>query len=308
MKFSYWLMGCVLILLVACMPSKKITTYGGIGPDQSLFYYHVGKGDPIIIVHGGPGLNHSYFLPYLNSLSKDHHLIYYDQRACGQAEIPADTNAMRLQSFVNDIEEVRKKFGLKQFHLLAHSWGALLAVQYAIQHPEQLTSLILVSPAAISSADVREASRTINSRYDFGDQQIRTQIIQSEAFKRNQPDAMAALLRLSFKQNMAIREMADSIKLYVPEDYARRNGALRYLYKDLADYDFYPTLSHIKIPTLIISGYMDAGLPVAEKLKQLIPSVQTRVIQNAGHFPFIEQNSTFRQEVSLFLEGLKQKP
>lgn len=293
--------GMSMILLISCKPSAKITTYGGIGEDKSLFYYHTGKGEPIVVIHGGPGLNHSYFLPYLNRLADVHHLIYYDQKACGQAEIPSDTNAMRLRAFVEDIETVRKKFRLERMHLLAHSWGALLAVQYAVLYPEHLASLILVAPAAISSSDVREASRLINGKYEHADQLARSRIIESQAFKSNRPEAMKELMRLSFKQNMAARELADSIHIYVPEDYAKRNGALRFLFQDLASYDYYPQLSKIKTPTLVLCGDKDVGLSFAQKIQQQIPSAEISLIEGSGHFPFIEQPMRFKQEVDRFL-------
>jgi len=258
----------------------------------------------MVIVHGGPGLNHSYFLPYLNQLNDVQHLIYYDQKACGQAEIPADTNAMRLTAFVEDIETVRKKFGLKQMHLMAHSWGALLAVQYAAKYPQHLKSLILVSPAAISSADVREASRLINGKFEHGDQLARSRIIESQAFKNNRPEAMAELIRLSFKQNMAKKNLADSINIYMPEDFSKRNAALRYLFKDLASYDFYPLLPGITTPTLIICGAQDVGLLFADKIQQAIPTARISRMDNSGHFPFIEQPLEFKQEVVKFVSSL----
>jgi pimeloyl-ACP methyl ester carboxylesterase len=78
---------------------------------------------------------------------------------------------------------VRQKFGLKKFHLLGHSWGALLAAKYAMNYPQNLSSLILVNPAAFSSADVREASKLLNGKYDYTDQMTRNQIIESVEFK-----------------------------------------------------------------------------------------------------------------------------
>lgn len=299
--------GITIVMMVSCLSSKKITTYGGIGEDKSLFFYHVGKGEPMVIVHGGPGLNHSYFLPYLDRLADSLHLIYYDQRACGQAEIPVDTNAMRLSSFVQDIELVRNKFGLKKMHLMAHSWGALLAVKYAALYPQHLASLILVAPAAISSEDVREASRLINGKFEHGDQMARSRIIESNAFKTGRPEAMKELIRLSFKQNMAIKEMADSIRIYIPEDYSKRNGALRYLFKDLSSYDYYPVLKTIKTPTLVLCGDQDVGLPFAEKIQQQIPASRIAVIEHSGHFPFIEQPASFKKEIDQFITSLNQK-
>jgi proline iminopeptidase len=96
MRFFIFILTAIIFL--RCSSPAHLTTYGGIGKDKSLFYYHTGKGEPILFVHGGPGLNHSYFLPFMNRLAGSYHLIYYDQKSCGQAEIPTDTSDMRLDA------------------------------------------------------------------------------------------------------------------------------------------------------------------------------------------------------------------
>lgn len=302
-SFLFW--GCsLLILSSSCTSSARLTTFGGIGNDKSLFYYQNGKGEPVIIVHGGPGLNHSYFLPYMDRLASSFHLVYYDQKACGQAEIPIDTSAMRLSAFVEDIEAVRSKFAFKKFHLLAHSWGTMLAAQYAMRYPGHLNSLILVNPAAFSSSDVKEASRIINGRFDYTDQLERTRIIESAEFKSGSHVAMEKLFKLGFRQNMAQKNLSDSIRLSIPEDYAKRNGALKYLYRDLYEYDLYPSLKNISIPTLIIEGEMDAGLGATEKIRVQIPAAKYELIRDAGHFPFIEQPLVFESVVKKFIASI----
>lgn len=302
-SFFFW-SGCIILFLCQCSSSAHLTTFGGIGKDKSLYYYHTGKGEPVIIVHGGPGLNHSYFLPYLDRLSSSFHLVYYDQKACGQAEIPADTSAMRLSPYIEDIETVRLKFGFKKFHLLAHSWGTMLAAQYALKYPDHLKSLILVNPAAFSSADVKEASRILNGRFDYTDQLARTQIIESAEFRIGSHVAMEKLFKLGFRQNMAKKDLADSIRLRIPEDYAKRNGSLKYLYRDLYDYDLYPALKKISAPTLIIEGDQDAGLGATEKIRVQLPAAQYELIREAGHFPFIEQPLVFESAIKKFIADL----
>lgn len=300
---------CILGLLIAfgllSCASHRMTTYGGIGPERSLYYYQTGQGEPIILVHGGPGLNHYYFLPYMDRMASRNHMIYYDQKACGESEIPTDTAAMSLASFVDDIDQVRKKFGLKKFHLLGHSWGAMLAAKYAIQYPQYLSSLILVSPAGFSSADVSEASKALNRKFDYTDQFQRTQIIESQDFKNGAPSAMADLMRLSFRQNMAKKDLIDSLNIFIQEDYAKRNTQLKYLFHDLRDYDLYPSLSTIKAPTLIIAGEDEVGLPATNKINQKIPGSILKVIKECGHFPFAEQPAAFDAAIYNFLLQLK---
>lgn len=291
----------ILIILFSSCSGSKLLTYGAIGNDKSLYYYHVGKGEPILIIHGGPGLNHRYFLPHLQRLADHHHLIFYDQKACGDSEIPADTADLSINSFVTDIDRLRSKFKLKKIHILAHSWGTNLALRYAIQNPQYVSSLILSNPAATSYADVREASKLLNAKFDYQDQQKRMQIINSDGFRQNDPSALSELIKLSFSKNMARPVLVDSIQLYYPLDFAKKNASLKYLFRDLIDYDLYDACSKISVPTLILEGDADIGLEAAKKLSGTIKSSSLHIIPKAGHFPFIENPWLFDELVREFL-------
>lgn len=82
--------------------------------NTQLYCKVIGEGEPILIVHGGPGLNHEYFLPFLEHLSKKYKLIFYDQRSSGRSPIPADSNEITFTKFVDDIEGIRKEFGIEK--------------------------------------------------------------------------------------------------------------------------------------------------------------------------------------------------
>jgi proline iminopeptidase len=246
-------------------------------------------------------MNHRYFLPHLERLTDNYHLIFYDQKACGDSEIPTDTIEMSVQAFVNDIDKIRSRFKLKKVHILAHSWGTSLALRYAIQKPQYISSLILSNPSGTSYADVREASKLLNAKFDYNDQQKRMQIINSTAFRQNDPGALAELIKLSFAKNMARPDLVDSIQLYYPLDFAKKNASLKYLFRDLTDYDLYDACSKIVIPTLIIEGDADLGLEAAKKLSTTIKSSALHIIPHSGHFPFIENPQLFDQLVREFL-------
>ena len=105
-----------------------------------LFVKTMGKGEPILIVHGGPGLSHDYYLPHLESLAQDHQLIFYDQRVSGASLMNVDSSSINLDAFIEDIEALRKKFGIRVINLMAHSFGGLIAMNYAIKYPEKVKS------------------------------------------------------------------------------------------------------------------------------------------------------------------------
>lgn len=88
-----------------------------------IFYRVVGKGpDTIIAMHGGPGGDMENIAPDLVPLGTRHVVIYYDQRGGGRSELPADTTLLHVQYFIEDLEAVRRHFGLERINLLAHSF------------------------------------------------------------------------------------------------------------------------------------------------------------------------------------------
>jgi pimeloyl-ACP methyl ester carboxylesterase len=120
----------------------------------SLFARVVGKGTPVIVLHGGPNFDHRYLLPDLDRLSDFVRLIYYDQRGRGKSVENVRAEDVTLASALEDLDRVREHFRLESAVLLGHSWGALLALEYALRHPTRVSQLILMNPAPVSATDL----------------------------------------------------------------------------------------------------------------------------------------------------------
>src|ERR1035437_3881221 len=110
-----------------------------------IYYKTFGKGDPLFIVHGGPGASHDYFLPYLIPLVRHNRLIFIDERGSGKSQKLEDISAYTVENMVEDVEAVRKALNLGKINLLGHSYGGVLAQAYALKYQKNLTRLILCS-------------------------------------------------------------------------------------------------------------------------------------------------------------------
>ena len=119
----------------------------------SLYSREIGRGQPIIVLHGGPDFDHGYLLPDLDRLADSFRLIYYDQRGRGRSRDHVLPEEVTLTSDVDDLDRVRQHFHLESPALLGHSWGAVLALEYALRHPERVSRLILMNPAPASARD-----------------------------------------------------------------------------------------------------------------------------------------------------------
>jgi proline iminopeptidase len=137
---------------ISCDTTPKVED-GYINIDESSLYYKIiGKGEPLIVLHGGPGFDHQPLMPYIGNLGKYCKVVLYDQRGSGMSTGPVDSASINVDRFVEDIEIIRKHLGVEKINLSGISWGGILALFYGIKYPNKLNSLVLFSTAA--SAEV----------------------------------------------------------------------------------------------------------------------------------------------------------
>src|SRR5579862_9390736 len=117
-----------------------------------IYYKSFGKGAPLVIVHGGPGASHDYFLPYLLPLARQNRLIFIDERGSGRSQKLDDPSGYTVENMVEDVETVRKALGLGKINLLGHSYGGVLAQAYALKYQQNLNHLILGSTFSSTKA------------------------------------------------------------------------------------------------------------------------------------------------------------
>lgn len=300
--FTY---GLLLLAFVACKETPPEVKEGFMTINESEVYYKtMGEGEPLLVIHGGPVLDHSYFLPHLESLAKDYELIFYDQRASGRSSVEIDSATMNLTGFVEDIEQIRQKLGYDRLNIFGHSWGGLIAMKYAIAHDEKVDHLILSNSMAPSAADWQaenlEAAKNINEE----DQRRLDVIVSSGLLRSAEPiPYIKEMMMLSFKSQMFDGKNIEKLNLYIPEDFQQRSAVFGLLGPDLGAYDLYADLSKVKSPTLILFGQSEAAVEMhAQKMTSSLPNGKLEVIEKSGHFPFIENPIAFDRALKSFLD------
>src|SRR5882757_5099395 len=134
----------------AAPPAKTGNVYdireGYVDAGGVMIYYKVfGRGEPLVLLHGGPGASHDYFLPYLTPLARHYQLVFIDERGSGRSQTLEDVSAYTVENMAEDVEAVRQALGLGQISLLGHSYGGVLAQAYALKYQKNLSHLILGS-------------------------------------------------------------------------------------------------------------------------------------------------------------------
>lgn len=267
-----------------------------------LFVKRMGAGEPIVVVHGGPVLEHGYLLPYLAPLAEAYELIFYDQRLSGRSAGTADPESIRLTTFVDDIEALREALGLGQIHLMGHSWGGLLAMRYAIRYGDTLRSLVLLDSMAASSELWQAEEAALAERITPEAQAELDAFRQTEAFQQRQPEAIATMLSMSFRGQFTDPANADLLELYVPDDYVSRSEQFGAMMVDLESFDFYDELATVDAPTLVLYGADEPGATVGgAAIADALPNATLELIPAAGHFPFIENPIACLATIRAFL-------
>lgn len=272
--------------------------------EASLFYRTLGEGRPLVVLHGGPGLEHSYFLPALEPLARNYRLIFYDQRASGRSEAPVDSASISLDQFLSDLDRIRQELAGEQMVVLGHSWGGLVGILYASRHPEHVAALVLVGTIEPGQRYREETSRRQRARQTAADSAAIARLVRSDAFGRRQREAVNELYRLSFRSSFADTALADRLPVDFTARTARAAGRVpALLLGPLDPFDFWDRLAEIEAPTLVTHGAEDPIPPaMARELAERVPDARYVEIPDAGHFPFVEAPDTLFSAVRRFLE------
>lgn len=265
----------------------------------SLYARDVGRGESIIVLHGGPDFDHLYLLPDLDRFADTYRLVYYDQRGRGQSAAGVRPDDVTVQSDVDDLEAVRRHFQLDTPALLGHSWGAVLALEYARRHPTRVSRLILMNPAPASSSDV-SILRTSYLQKLGADMDRQRQIVASAAYQEGDPEAVTARYRIHFKP--ALKRQADYERLMTSmhaafisqgkDGIVKARAVEERLMRDTWDipaYDLLPGLRSLNIPTLVIWGDADfIPVEISSHIAQALPNARLVSLKDCGHFAYME--------------------
>lgn len=294
----------LVVQIAACSKKEVLVEEGYLQINGSEVYYKtMGEGDPLVVIHGGPVLDHSYLLPHLEALADDYQLIFYDQRAAGKSSIDVDPKTMSLDGFIEDIEQVRQQLNLGKINLLGHSWGGILAMNYAIKYDQNLNHLILSNASAPSVLDAQQEGLLVAQKMTKSDQDKMNNLASSGLLRTEDPsEAIKGMMMISYRVHMFDTANMDRLVLSIPKDFMLRSEAYRTLNPDLANYDLYDQLMTVGTPTLVIFGESEPAVQLhANRMVGAFQNGELYVVKGAGHFPFIESNQDYMAKVKSFL-------
>ena len=279
----------------------------------SLYSRDIGRGQPLIVLHGGPDFDHSYLLPDLDRLADAFRLIYYDQRGRGMSADGVQPDDVTLASDLEDIDRVRQHFQLESTALLGHSWGTVLALEYALRHPSRVSHLILMNPAPASTSDLAVFRKSYLEKLG-PDMDRQRAIAAGAAYKEGDPEAVVERYRIHFKPALARSQDYEKLMATMQAAFVRqgKDGIIkaravedRLMHEtwEVASYDLHPKLQALKIPTLVIVGDRDFfPVAIAEHIARAVPNARLVTIKDCGHFAYLECGGEVRAAIDSFFK------
>lgn len=243
---------------------------------------------PVVFVHGGPGGNHAAFLPEL-ALATERGVILYDQLDSGLSDHPNDPANWTVERFVSEIDALRAAFDLRRLHLVGHSWGSTVALEYAARQPAGLRSLTLGSPLISTKSWTRSTTADLAK---LPPDVVRTINAHEAAGTTDSPE-YARAMRVFYDHYLGHGALPSYLKAYVAEHRLTLSEALyRGMWGSgeiratgsLRTYNGEPLLARITAPTLFLCGGSDEM--TADVLKPMVARVRgarLAVIPGAGH-------------------------
>jgi proline iminopeptidase len=270
----------------------------------ALFVRRVGSGPPTVVLHGGPGAHHDYLLPGFDALATGRELIYYDQRGGGRSPVPRDV-AVGWTEQVADLEALRQRWGLEQLTLAGYSWGALLALLYALEHPERVERLALVSPAPAWRAARESYEAHFNQRnLDPAFQEERRRLRESGLRERDPVAFQQRIFELSVAAYFHDPERARDLTPF------RVTGRTQQeVWASLGEYDLRPALPRLRgRPAIVLHGE-DDPIPLATaRLTADLIGASLHPLPDCGHVPYVEAFEQFVRLLDDFLPAGRTEP
>jgi proline iminopeptidase len=301
---SVFLMLMMVFSVTVFGRSKQVDSlYITTSDSVKLFVKRSGSGYPVLFIHGGPGSNSYYFEKEGGDIfSKDVQLIYLDQRGCGRSDT-AINNDYSLERVVKDFDEVRQQLGYKQWMVMPHSFGGILATEYAYKYPQTIEAMVYLNCTVNlqqSAADGIKKGVEILGNTEADKKYFLNDSI--PLFQR-----WGNLFGKMRDQGVAYKLMFDYVSSKALDDSLMSMPFLKYVYAQrLWNYpeyfgDFAPKTPGIKMPVLVISGTNDYTIGVNHYKLMRFPAMQVKMVKG-GHALYLEHNKELYDAVSPFLK------
>ncbi|MBV9094670.1 MAG: alpha/beta fold hydrolase [Streptosporangiaceae bacterium] len=280
--------------------------------DTKLYVEERGEpsGFPLLVFHGGPGLDHTMFGDYLDPLTEDgrYRLVLADERACGRSDRAAPRGTWTLGRMAEDVSDLAASLGVRdRYATLGHSYGAFVVLQHAVDHPGQPRGTI-VSAGIAAARWLGEVGRQLAA---FEPAHLREQVTSSWARETEVATEEEAAALLVDQMPFHFRDPQGAALA----EYLRRTAGLgryapevirHFAAQDYGGIDVEDRLGEVTHPVLVLAGRHDRACAVgaSQDMARRLPDAQLVVFENAAHMTFAEEQDHYLAAVRQFLDRI----
>ena len=264
---------------------------------------------PVVICHGGPGAAHDYTEPIAELSREGRGCVLYDQVGCGRSTHLPDAPAefWTVQLFKDELVDLTRHLGIaERYAVVGQSWGGMLALEHALDHPSGLQAIVVADSPASIPLWVAEANRL---REDLPPDVQQTLTHHEEAGTTDSPEYEGAV-RVYYDRHLCRVPWPDCVERSFaqmaadPTVYHTMNGPSEFhCIGSLKSWDITDRLPEISTPTLLVSGRYDEATPhIVEQIHSRVPGAQWRLFEESSHMPHVEEPEAFLETVEAFLK------
>lgn len=268
----------------------------------------------ILLLNGGPGATHEYFECFENFLPAEGiEIIYYDQLGCGNSQDPKDSSLFDLARYVDEVEQVRKALNLNKenFYLLGHSWGGILAMEYALKYQDNLKGVIISNMMSDAVEYGKYADEVLAKKMDPA---ILSEVSALEAKKDYSNPRYMELLQNHFYTQHVLRLPLAEWPEPVNRSFAKMNQGLYVTMQGpsefgiagkLATWSVKNQLNQIKVPTLVVGAAHDTMDPNHMKwMAETLPNGTYLFCPNGSHMSMYDDQESYFKGLIHFMKGV----
>lgn len=265
----------------------------------TLYYEIVGKGDRVLLLSGGPGFSPEYLRPIAEKLGDKHAFVLFHQRGTGKWVVEkVDANALSLANLVGDLEALRKELKVEKLTIVAHSFGGILAMMYAREHPQRIAAIAFIDAGGPTLQSVPKFNANLEARFSTEDRAAIAEWSGAKA-KENHRRAVLEITRAKTPAYFADRAKAKLLTDSLTEE-SFHDGVFWAIVAQMMALDLRPGLEKVKAPVLVLHGKQDP-LESAQEVHATFPGSHLEILDDAGHFPWLEQPEKFYAVLGGFL-------
>jgi len=278
--------------------------------DKTAFLYlkEVGRGEPVVVLHGGPGADHRYITAIANGLENKFRFVFYDQRGSGLSFCAKENISM--EKAVRDLETIRNALGREKLNLVSHSFGTMLAMNYLQTHPQSVKNIVL-----LGALDPKNGNRDFFTSEEL--ERFGKRNDEVKAFNER-PEAQAEIAKAGLDrpnltpiQEFQVRQIKSAAgSIYRIERWrqnvffiANRDASQAMRTSTNFVYDWSKMLAGHPFPITIINGEYDytvgsKGSPIWRRVVSTeAKNVKLVLIDKAGHNSWIDDPVVFRNSL-----------